>query len=149
MKSAEQFTMEDALKYLAQRTHSASELRARLVQKHDSAAIESVLTRLESTGLVSEQRVIDSLSVRYSGKRSVGDSRLREEMLKCGISSESIDQIIESAFAPETVRATELVREHYKAVTSPAKIGRFLYSRGFDESTIESVLENLPWAESE
>ena len=141
--------MEEALRYLAQRTHSASELRARLVQKHDSAAIESVLTRLESTGLVSEQRVIDSLTVRYSAKRSVGDSRLRDQMQKCGIPSEKIDQIIESSFAPETVRATELVREQYKAATSPAKIGRFLYSRGFDESTIESVLEHLAWPEAE
>jgi SOS response regulatory protein OraA/RecX len=149
MNSAEQFTMEDALKYLAQRTYSASELRERLGQKHDSAAIESVLTRLESTGLVSEQRVIDSLSVRYSAKRGVGDSRLREQMQNCGISSENIDQIIESSFAPETVRAAELVREKYKAATSPAKIGRFLYSRGFDESTIESVLEHLAWPEAE
>jgi SOS response regulatory protein OraA/RecX len=70
-------------------------------------------------------------------------------MQNCGISSENIDQIIESSFAPETVRAAELVREKYKAATSPAKIGRFLYSRGFDESTIESVLEHLAWPEAE
>lgn len=141
--------MADALKYLTQRTYSAQELRGRLGRTYGHDEVEDAISRLESTGLVSEQRVIDSLVTKYRDQRAVGDVRLREQMQSLGITPEDVDLIIEKAFAPEAQRASELVRAKYKSPTPAAKIGRFLYSRGFEESTIESVLENLPWAESE
>ena len=141
--------MNDALKLLAHRTYSATELRERLGKKHDSLAVAQVVVRLESTGLVSEQRVLDSFNNRFRDKQSIGDAKMRIELQKLGVSAEVVESYLAEVEAPEATRASELVRAKYKAPTDPAKIGRFLYSRGFDESTIESVLENLPWAESE
>ncbi len=141
--------MNDALKFLAHRTYSAVELRERLGKKHDSAAVEATLVRLESSGLVSEQRVLDSFQNRFRDKQSIGDAKMRVELQKLGISPEIVEWYLTEIEAPESVRAVELVQAKYKKPTDPAKIGRFLYSRGFDESTIESVLENLPRAETE
>jgi SOS response regulatory protein OraA/RecX len=141
--------MNDALKFLAHRTYSATELRERLGKKHSADVVESVIGRLEATGLVSEQRVLDSFSNRFRDKRSIGNARMSVELQKLGLTSEIAEWYIAEVEAPEEIRAYELVRAKFNKSTDPAKIGRFLYSRGFDESTIESVLENLSWAESE
>lgn len=141
--------MEDAVKYLHRRDYSATELSERLEGKYETQVIQDVLARLQAAGLVSDQRVIDSLLARHRDRKTIGDVKLREQLRKLGIPEDLIEQTISHEIAPEEVRATELVKAKYKTPTSAAKIGRFLYSRGFDESTIESVLDKISWAESE
>ena len=149
MRSPAQSAMEDAIKYLHRRDYSAAELSERLEGKYETQVIQDVLARLQAAGLVSDQRVIDSLLARHRDRKNIGDLKLREQLRKLGVPEEIIEQTISHEIAPEEVRATELVKAKYKTPTPAAKIGRFLYSRGFDESTIESVLDKISWAESE
>ncbi|MEI7575988.1 MAG: regulatory protein RecX [Armatimonadota bacterium] len=149
MSNPEQSALEDAIKYLHRRDYSATELSERLEGKYEPTIIQTVLARLEAAGLVSDQRVVDSLLARHRDRKSIGDAKLRKQLSKLGIAEEIIERTMSNEVAPEEARATELVKAKYKTPTPAAKIGRFLYSRGFDESTIESVLDKISWSESE
>lgn len=149
MISPEQSALEEAVKYLHRRDYSATELSERLEGRYEISVVQRVLARLEAAGLVSDQRVVDSLLARHRDRKSIGDAKLLEQLRRLGISEQIIEQTMSNDLASEEVRATELVKAKYKTPTPAAKIGRFLYSRGFDESTIESVLDKISWAESE
>lgn len=149
MSSPEQNAMEDAAKHLATREYSVQELIDRLTKSHGKSLAQSTVERLVEAGIVSDARAVESLLHKLTERKIVGDAEIRLKLEKLGIGWDEASSIIGTQVPPEIDRALELVARKYKSETPPLKIGRFLYSRGFDESTIESVLENLSWAETE
>lgn len=143
------FALRAAAGYLRRREYSELELREKLYAKHPRDYADEAVSLLVEAGLVSDKRAIEATIHRLSERKIVGDAEIRVKLEKLGIGWEEANSIIGTQISPEIERAKELVSKKFDSESSPAKIGRFLYSRGFDESTIESVLENLPWADTE
>ncbi len=149
MDPAETAATSAALNRLAARDYSPAELKAKLIKNHDEVLVDRVLVKLELAGWISESRAVNSLLTRLSGRRAAGDEVLRQKLLALGCTQETASEILASQVETEFDRARKLVEHKFKQPTDPAKIGRFLFSRGFEESTIDSVLENLSWPDSE
>ena len=149
MRSPEQLAMAEATSYLARREYTAAELTSKLATKHGDSSSQAVVNRLVEAGIVSDERAVEAMLYKLTDRKIVGDSEIRAKLEQLGIGRDEADQIIAIQVAPEIDRANQLVLKRFEKGATPPKIGRFLYSRGFDESTIESVLENLPRTESE
>ena len=133
-----------ALRYLAAREHSRAELERKLAPHagEDPAELPRVLDELAARGLISEQRVAESVLHRRAGK--LGGARVLQELRAKGLGGEVL------ADAAEQLRATEL--ERARAVWSrkfgmpprdaaeKARQMRFLAARGFAGDTVRKVL---------
>lgn len=133
-----------ALRYLAAREHSRAELERKLAPHagEDPAELPRVLDELAARGLISEQRVAESVLHRRAGK--LGGARVLQELRAKGLDGEVL------ADAAEQLRATEL--ERARAVWSrkfgmpprdaaeKARQMRFLAARGFAGDTVRKVL---------
>lgn len=139
----------DAAKHLGRREYSIAELTEKLSLRHPLPDAKEAVRLLAEAGFVSDARALEAVLHNLSEHKIVGDAEIRARLDKLGIGWEEANAIIATQVPSEMERANLLIGKKYKSPTPRAKIGRFLYSRGFDESTIESVLENLPWAEPE
>lgn len=143
---APQTLMTRAVAYLARREHSRLELGKKLARYLDEGQtfdeVESVLDRLESKGLLSDERYARSRarvrSMRY------GDRRVAMELKTQGVESELVRETIEAIEEPEIVRATRLWERRFGEAPSDykerARQIRFLASRGFRMSTVMTVI---------
>ena len=93
-----------ALRYLAAREHSRAELERKLAPHagEDPAELPRVLDELAARGLISEQRVAESVLHRRAG--TLGGARVLQELRAKGLGGEVL------ADAAEQLRATELER---------------------------------------
>jgi regulatory protein len=153
-----------ALGWLAQREHSRSELRRKLLRhaKAGEAAeaneaadtngtddadeggaaeqVDRLLDALQAQGLLSEQRFVESrVRVRAPG---MGTRRIQTELARHGLKlpPQSLQQLRES----ELQRALQLWRRRFAAPAADererARQARFLAGRGFDAEVIRKVL---------
>jgi regulatory protein len=152
--------------WLAQREHSRSELRGKLLRAaqrqaeqagiDESAArspgdlaaeIESLLDTLEARGLLSDQRFAESrVRVRAAGQ---GTRRIQGELARHGLKlgPQPLQQLRES----ELQRARQLWQRRFGQPTPDprerARQMRFLAARGFDAEVIRKVLGTASWAD--
>lgn len=83
-----------AYRYLARREHACKELRDKLSRRGVPSGIASeTVTELESEGLVSDQRFTESFT-RSRISRLFGPLKIRAELMKRGIASSQIDQVL-------------------------------------------------------
>jgi regulatory protein len=139
-----------ALRYLAQREHSRSELEKKLAAYGEADAIKQVLDRMDALGLQSDARFAESF-VRSRGER-LGRKRLEHELAQRGIAPDAA----QAACAAE-LGADELMRARAvwvkKFATPPedakewARQARFLSARGFAAEVVRQVLKE-PFDES-
>jgi regulatory protein len=148
-----------AMAWLAQREHSRSELRRKLLRvalqpptgadevadpesiAADAAAkVDRLLDQLQAKALLSEQRFVESrVRVRAPG---LGTRRIQHELARHGLklSGEPLQQLRDS----ELERATQLWRRRFgvpaQDLRERARQMRFLASRGFSGEVIREVL---------
>jgi regulatory protein len=139
-----------ALRYLAQREHSRSEL-ARKLARHvedtpDASAAEQiarVLDELAAAGLQSEARVADAV-LRVKGAR-FGSHKLRQTLQAKGLDADLIRQTLALGRGSELERATEVWRRKFGTLPAgPAELARqqrFLAGRGFSGEVIRRVVK--------
>ena len=106
----------------------------------DPEIIDQVMARLRSQGILNERSMVDSVIGASYGRSSVGREKMSSWLLERGAPPEAVQAAL--AELPEEVsRAIDLLQ------TRPAgprgKLGRFLMSRGFDEETVESALNQF------
>jgi len=131
-----------ALDHLKTRDRLSGELRSYLVAEgFEPDVVENVVQFLVERKLVNDEKTTQHLIERNSGKRSVGIERLRAELEKLGAPAETIEAKLAVLGESESERALEALRAKYKHGADRAKAGRFLYSRGFEEDSIEAALE--------
>lgn len=107
-------------------------------------SIESVILFLKERRIIDDTRTTLSLVGRYSGRRSVGLEKLRAELLKRGASEETIEMALEGSLDGESDKMLEALSAKFSpGDNARAKAARFLYSRGFPEDEIESVLDRF------
>ena len=135
-----------ALKLLAGREYSRQELERKLAAKEpDPGEIRRALDELQAKGFLDEQRVVDSILHRRSGR--VGAGRIRQELQAKGIDAERVAVAVASLNATEFERAREVWRRKFGVLPEDAaqrgKQARFLAARGFSGEVVRRVL-NTP-----
>lgn len=139
-----------ALRLLSLREHSRSELDRKLrVHETASGELARALDDLQAKGLINEQRVIESVVHRRSGK--LGAARIRQELLGKGLPPAAVKEAVRGLQATEIERARAVWRRKFGVVASTsqasgisaadrARQARFLGSRGFGTETIRRVV---------
>ena len=139
-----------ALRYLAQREHSRTELErklARHVQDSDQgsaqAQIAQALDQLAAAGLLSEARVAQSV-LTHQGAR-MGVRRLQQTLLSKGLDSELVRATLQAARGTELERARQVWQRRFGAAPTDAaqraRQMRFLAGRGFEGDVIRRVVQ--------
>ena len=136
-----------ALKYLAAREHSRSELVRKLAPHvEDQAEIEQVLDELQRRGLLSEERFVASVVHRRAAGH--GTARIRQELSLKGITADQMRAALEELQPSELARAHSVWARRFgsPATDTPdtreqSRQMRFLMARGFSGDVVRRVLK--------
>ena len=132
-----------ALRLLSGREHSRAELERKLARhEEEPGQLARVLDELQARDFINEQRVVDSVVHRRSGK--LGAMRIRQELQAKGLDNEKVQQAVAQLKSSELARAREVWRRRFDKLPTDAaergRQGRFLAARGFDGEVIGRVL---------
>jgi regulatory protein len=135
-----------ALRLLSGREHSRHELERKLAtHEAEPGEMQRALDELEAKGFIDEQRVVDSVVHRRSGR--LGAGRIRQELQAKGLDAERVAVAVASLNATEFERARDVWRRRFGVLPADApqraKQARFLAARGFGGEVIRRVL-NTP-----
>ena len=143
---------ERALNYLSYRPRSADEVRQNLRKKEFSeSAINLVITRLEETGLLSDESFTQFWIENREQFAPRSAQALRYELRQKGVEDHIIDETLDSFDESDAAyRAAGKRLRRYLGKdrqTFRKKLGDYLARRGFPYPIIKDVLERL-WEES-
>jgi regulatory protein len=144
--------LHSALRILARRDHSMAELNRKLHRcGHSQEVIRHVVNECLQRNYLNDDRaaaqVIDSLF-----RKGWGIHRIRNELLKRGLAGENSEAILREKLSPAEEQATarQVFLKKWKALekeSDPQKkklrMQRFLRSRGFSDSVIIDVMEEM------
>ena len=132
-----------ALRLLAQREHSRSELAAKLARHvQEGEDLQAVLGELEAKGFISEARVAESLVHRRAAR--LGTQRLVQELRSKGLHEDLVRATADTLRATEFERAQAVWQRRFgEAAATPqerARQMRFLAARGFSGDVVRRVV---------
>lgn len=136
-----------ALRLLSGREHSRAELERKLAaHEEEPGQLARILDELQAKDFINEQRVVDSVVHRRSGK--LGAMRIRQELQAKGLDSEKVQEAVAQLKSTELARAREVWARRFDALPADAaergKQARFLAARGFDGEVVAKVLSRSP-----
>ena len=136
-----------AVKWLAQREMAEQALQTKLQdQGYGPEEVQAALGQLKAKGLVSDERVVETLVNRRAGK--LGANRLRQELQAKGVDPGLVAQTMAELKDSELARARAVWAKKFgQAATSSAERGkqaRFLATRGFAGDVVRQVVSGLP-----
>lgn len=155
--SAEQDLYSAALRFLEPRPRSRAEVRRRLTRPHprrpppDSAAVERVLDRLASAGVLDDREFADFWIDNRDRFSPRGARALGAELRQRGVDRATAETVTaperdaERALAAGRQRLRNLTGLDYP--TFRDRLGPFLLRRGFDYTTARETIRQL-WAET-
>ncbi len=131
-----------ALRYLAGREHSRTELERKLrAHEEEPGQLAQVLDELQAKDFISETRVVASVINRRAGR--FGAARIRHELQTKGLGAQAVAEAVDSLKASELERARAVWRKKFdQPAADPAgraKQMRFLAARGFSGEVIRKV----------
>ena len=141
-----------ALALQAYREHGAKELAAKLTRKgYDSLTTAQVIDDLRESGLVSDLRFTEAF-IRTHASRGHGPVRIRFGLRELGVSTELIEQGLQSQEFDWTSIAAEVRRRKFgeevpEIYAQRAKQMRFLQYRGFSTDQIRAAFADSPEAD--
>ncbi len=132
-----------ALRLLAQREHSRTELERKLAEHEtEPGELARTLDELQAKGFISEQRVVESLVHRRAAR--LGTGRLKQELQAKGVSPQAVAEAVDVLRRTEVERAREVWRKKFGEPAADAagraRQMRFLASRGFASEAIRRVV---------
>ena len=132
-----------ALRLLSGREHSRAELERKLAaHEEEPGQLARMLDELQARDFINEQRVVDSVIHRRSGK--LGAMRIRQELHSKGLDNDKVQAALGQLKATELARAREVWARKFDSVPADAaqrgKQARFLAARGFDGEVVRRVL---------
>ena len=134
-----------ALRALARREHSRTELARKLAAHGNSEDIRAVLDQLEHSGLLSDARFTES----YVAARAArfGPAKLRHSLRTKGVAEALIESALAAGRDTEAARARELWQRKFGTLPQDrndhARQARFLQGRGFSAEVIRRVLKGI------
>lgn len=140
------------MKYLAAREHSRVELSRKLASHAETAEqVDAVLDELESKGLLSAQRFVDSVLHRKAAR--YGAARLQAELAQHRLPADMTREATQQLRDSELARARALwVKRYGGPADTPedkARQMRFLAGRGFSSDVIRRVIRGESTEESD
>jgi regulatory protein len=134
-----------ALRLLARREYSRSELAARLSEHAGSAEeLEALLDALCARGQLSDQRYAESRA--HTLSRKFGAARILHELKSKGVAPDVAERAASQARETDLERARAAWRRKFKSPPATreerARQARFLQSRGFSFDVIRAVLNS-------
>lgn len=135
-----------AIRLLARREYARAELERRLLARGgDRTEVRSVLSELESQGLLSDARYARALVARRAG--SFSRARIAGELKGAGLSGDEIDDAVAEAELDDEAALRTLWERRFGRVPADerdkARQVRFLQSRGFALSAILKLLRRV------
>ena len=132
-----------ALRLLSGREHSRAELEKKLApHEEEPSQLARILDELQAKDFINEQRVVDSVVHRRSGK--LGAMRIRQELQSKGLDSDKVHAALGQLKSTELARARDVWARKFDAPPADAaergKQARFLAARGFDGEVVRRVL---------
>ena len=134
-----------AVQWLARREYSRRELCTRLIGKGCASPVaDQVASDLEASGLLSDERFVESL-IRARRTRGYGPLRIQRELQEKGVAPDVIGRWIDCA-APDWIDDLRRVQRRKYGARKPSSLAerarqtRFLQYRGFTFEQIQRVL---------
>lgn len=141
---AEPNALSHAMRLLVKRDLTTAEVRAKLEAKRfGEREIDEAIAWLHDKRLIDDARAlkarVESLT---AGKSAGGRLRVRARLEAAGASAEEVDASIDSiSDEDELERMAKLLTDKFKGEKDPARAGRFLLSRGFEQDLVETALD--------
>lgn len=130
---------ERALRLLAVRPRSRRELRDRLLRAgFETAEVDEELERLESVGLIDDERFAREFTEHQLGARLAGRRAVRSALAAKGLDRGTIEAVLDEANGDEAERAEKLARERARRLAGVApekayaRLVSFLVRRGHE-----------------
>jgi regulatory protein len=132
-----------ALRYLAAREHSRTELERKLAAHAETPEqLAQVLDELQAKDFISEARVVESVINRRAAR--FGAARIKYELLNKGLSAGAVADAVQRLKGSELERARDIWRRKFDGpapdAAGRAKQMRFLAGRGFGGDVIGRVV---------
>ena len=143
-----------AFRYLGRRQHSTSELRIKLKQKgYETELINQVLDDLKQKNYLDDTKFAEMFVEEKIKLKLWGEQKLRSELIKRGINSEIISNILQNIISDEDKlnNAMTVASKKYDSLKNrnvdrdviKRNLISFLNSRGYNYDVIKEVCEML------
>ncbi len=132
-----------ALKMLKRQDLTIQEVKTRLECKFESSQVHQTILFLTENRLLDDLRYARNAIERNEGRQAIGDQALKDKLESRGVPVEVIHDLMTEVDQDELNRALILIESKFSGSNSPGRIARFLFSRGFSEDTIETILERI------
>lgn len=142
-----------ALRLLARRQHSISELKRKLWNKeYEQKLIDEVIEDLKRNEYLNDTEFIRAFVADKSKTKNWSVKRIKGELFKRGIASKLIDEILiqlpketnlESAIKLAKKKYDLLLKKNLETKNLRNKLSAFLFSKGFDYELIKEVCEKI------
>lgn len=133
-----------ALRLLAQREHSRSELQTKLARHvQEGEDLSAVLDDLQAKDFINAGRVAESVVNRRASR--LGHQRLAQELRSKGLDEDLVRATLSQLVGTELVRAQAVWRQRFsgRPATTPQEMARqmrFLAARGFAGDIVRRVV---------
>ncbi len=145
---------QSALNYIARRHHSKNEIKTKLLQKKfDKILIEQTLNDLEAKKYVDDITFSRLFTDEKIKSKRWGKNKIKAELMKRGVASQVISNVIEENFGGETEieAGLELARNKLKKLMNrkmdekkiQVNLYSFLVSRGYDYDACKQIIYKL------
>ena len=133
----------------ASRLHSKYEVYQKLIRNFSKGASEYAADKCEEIGLVNDRDFAEAYAKELQQRKGMGVSRIKLEMRRKGISSDVVEDVLESFDCDETQQIKDLIERKYFRRLSDEKgrrsvfnaLVRLGYSYGDAKRAIEEFLE--------
>jgi regulatory protein len=136
--------MAAALRYLALRDRTESQVTAFLTRRGFTAAIPPLLRRLRSLGYLNDGAYAKRWAAARIARRPMGRARMEAELIGQGLARSlvlsTLDEVYRGRSEQELAQALLRQRGRSGKRTGPSQQARLLQSHGFSEETIEEVV---------
>lgn len=136
--------------YLSKRDHTVAEIRKKLQAKQFSAQeIQEAITWAQDKGYLNDEAVTQRYIEQTIAHRMVGSRWLALKLQQKGVAPALIQHLLEklypSSLEQEQARQAAVTwqKRHPQYTQDRQRLGRFLQSRGFGMSVIQTTLETL------
>ena len=145
---------QNALNYLSRRHHSINEIRIKLKQKKfSSEQIEQTLNELTQNNYLDDHSFAQIFTDEKVKAKNWGKNKIKSELIKRGVSSKVISEVIANKFSGESEieAGLELARKKLKKLLNRNTEGKkiqssiysFLISRGYDYDSCKQIFVKL------
>ncbi|KZN14947.1 regulatory protein RecX [Marinomonas sp. TW1] len=142
MNTPQLTTYDHALLLLNQREHACAEVAVKLKQKgHSEEDIDNTIQQLKELNYLNDERFAE-IYVRSKANRSLGPTRIRQELIQKGLSSDIIKNAIEEAECDwyelaKDAKVRKFGEQPAQDFKEKSKQMRHLQYKGFDYDQIQ------------